>query len=290
MGSAPLPQAIPSSYQWGGLFDFIRRKGANSGSFDGADQLKIVRAVSSIAYSKYMWPFTMATTSLGQIQCINGQQDYPQPSNLYRLSRAWFYVPNDYTVSNDYGPYDDPSPQAADALALSEAYIASQANGGGSPAGITWPPDGSLNVVKRLPLNLIYGSYTSIRAICQQPNQNVLRLEAATAVSASRPFSLELEFQLARPAISSLTEACWFPDDYVRMAEEGILYYLYKYTNDSRAGSVSWVNGTPAYSGQLASWMESMASAAAQDREGSVDTISPSESLGASYGTTGWWF
>lgn len=285
------PQSIASSYTWGQRLDFIRRKGADSVSLSAPDQLMIVRDVSSFTYRAFLWPFTMATTGLGQIPCVNLVQDYAQPADLYRLSRAFFYVPN-VNLGVDYGtvpPYDDPSLLALETAIISAAYVGAQ--GGGSPAATIWPLDGSLNLVKRLPMNLLPYPYTAIRSICQQPNQPLLRLDAATAVSLSLPYSLELEYQPIRPPVQSLDEYCWFPDDYTAIAEEGLLYYLYKYNNDPRAGSASYSQGGQvAYSGQLAVWMGAIESAAAAERAGSVNSFTPSDSLGADYSTYPGWF
>ena len=43
----PLPQAAPSSYTWGQLFDFTRRQGAASVNASPDDSLLICRAVSA---------------------------------------------------------------------------------------------------------------------------------------------------------------------------------------------------------------------------------------------------
>lgn len=280
----PPPQFQPSSYSWGGLIDLMRRQGAASLNISGSDQLQIAQAVSAYAYTKYLWPFTLATTPLGSIPCVNKVQDYSSPTDLRVLSRAWLYVPtviyDGGTGDNTVPPYDDPSALALQAAILSAAYVGST-TGGGTPAATIWPQSGSLDVVKRLPPNLYLYAYTQIQAITQQPNNGLLRLSGATSVSSNQPYSLELEYQILRPKVNALTELCWFPDDYVSIAWEGILYFLYKFNNDLRAGTVAFqVGRPPAYSGQYAVWMAAMESAAAADREGSVDNITPSDSLG----------
>ena len=292
----PLPQVSPSSYTWADLFDMQRRLGAASVNVLPQDILQITRTVSAKAYTYALWPFTLKTTALGSIQCINGQQDYPQPSDLSRLSRAWLYIPTQngasgpLNASNTVPPYDDPSVLALDVAEASALYTQSLAPTG-YPAGLIWPPDGSLNLVKRLPVNLYQRGYTAQTAITQQPNQNLLRLSSATYVPVNQPYSLELEYQPSRPPVNAMTENCWFPDDYLSMGQAGILYYLMYFNNDPRAGTSSFQsNGTIAYSGQLAVWMGSMEAAAAAERAGSVDTIVPSSSLGAdTYNSWGTW-
>lgn len=287
------PQTIPSSYNWGQLFDLQRRLGAASVATSAADQLQICQSVSSLAYSWYPWIFTLAQSPLGSIQAVNMVQDYPMPSDLYRLTRAWFYVPNGLVIDGSgdgtIPPYDDPSQFALVAAELSAAYVGT--TGGGSPAATIWPSSGSFDIATRLAPNLYPRAYTQIRSICKQPNQALLRLDSALAVSSSCPFSLELEYQPVRHPVNALTEPCWFPDDYMRIAQEGILYWLYRFNNDPRTGSVAYSQGgVPTYSGQLAVWYAAMNSAAQADREGSVNFITPTGSLGSDYGNTGGWW
>ena len=287
-----MAQTIISSYTWGQLFDFLRRKAADAVSMSDPDKLLLARTVSAFLYSKLNWPFTLVTTTLGQIPAVNLLQDYPQPADLYRLSRAWFYVPLALNANNggNLPPYSDPSQVAYNAAAASAAYVG-VVGSSGSVAALTYPLSGSLDVVKRLPVNLLMGSYTSIQAITQQPNAALLRLDAATAVNLNQPYSLELEYQPVLKPLADLSSPLWFPDDYIAMAEEGILYYLYKYNNDQRAGTASFSPGAQvAYSSQYATWMAAIEAAASAERSGSVIAFSPSGSLGSGYGGSYGWF
>ena len=286
-------QSIPSTYAWGPLFDMQRRLGAASVSTTANDQLQIVRSVSEHAYSYFPWSFTLVQSPLGSIQAQNMVQDYLAPDDLYRLTRAWFYVRTQVSsgayATGTVPPYDDPSYAAYQAAVISANYVGSEASGG-TPIAYIWPPSGSLNIVKRLAPRLYPVSYPSVRSVTQQPNQKIIRLDSAVAVSSSQPFSLELEYQPFRSPINAMTEMCWFPDAYVSMAQEGILYYLYRYNNDPRAGQASYSSsGDVAYSGQLATWMAALRSAAIAEREGTVDTISPVSSLGSDSYSENWW-
>lgn len=288
------PQSQPSIYQWGQLIDYVRRTRANSVAVSPSDQLMIARKVSAFAYDVYPWPFTLETTTIGQIPCMNLVQDYAQPDDVYRLTRAWFNIPN-FNQGANYGtvpPYDDPSNEALIAAEASATYVGSIGGGGGAPAAYTWPTSGSFDVVKRLGVNLSPMAYTGIRAICQMPNTPVVRLDAATAVSDSLRYSLELEYQPIRAAVNSLTEQCWFPDSYLSIATEGIAYELYTANNDPRAGGTSYSgNGNVNYNGQLAAWMAALSAAAGAEREGSVNNIIPGSPIGNSgFGGAYSWF
>ena len=299
MASAPVPspqpavdptQTIASSYTWGGVFDFARRQYAASAAYSATDQLFIIRKVSAFAYRYVPYPFTLVQTTPNSIPCVQGVQDYPQPPNLYRLTRAWFYVPTVTPIGANFGtvpPYDDPS-VAADFYATASAQYVGALNPSGGPAALIYPPSGSLIIEKRLAPSLIPRAYTQIQAITQQPNQGLIRLDSATAVSPSQPYSLELEFQPIRPPVSALTEPLWFPDDYLAVGMEGIVYELYRSTNDPRAGQQTFAaDGSIQYSGQLAVWMGALQSAAAAEREGAVDQLVPDAGLGAGGGSWG---
>lgn len=283
----------PSSFTWQQRFDLVRRQGAQSVQVSPADALIICRSVSSRFYTYAPWQFTLLQSEPDSIPCRNMAQDYPGPNDIYRLTRAWFYVPTAWAGSNaNYAntlpPFDDPSQQAYNSAQASAAFIAAMQQGGGTPVATIWPP-GGFTVVKRLPINLYPYSYTSIHSICQMPNGQLLRLSGATAVSDTQPFELQVEYQPMLPPMTSLGVSCWFPDDYAQVADEGLLYWLYKFNNDNRAGTAV-VSGTQrSYSGQLAVWMAALEAAASAERAGSVDTFLPESSLGAdTYGGTPW--
>jgi hypothetical protein len=99
-----------------------------------------------------------------------------------------------------------------------------------------------------------------------------------------------VEYQPLLTPMTDLGQPCWFPDDYANVADEGLLYWLYKYNNDPRAGSAVHSGTQYSYSGQLAVWMAAMDAAASAEREGSIDVFTPTESLGADTYQGGPWF
>jgi hypothetical protein len=154
-----------------------------------------------------------------------------------------------------------------------------------SPAFFFYP----LDVVKTLDNNLYPTTAQKITQITQIGNSGEWRLSRATYVPADQPFELFGQYQPFAPKIEDLGKQLWMPENYTNLAEAGILYYLYKTNADARAGAASFQGGRMVSSGQLAVWMGEVEAAAEEEREGSVDTFSPTESLGADTSGQGIW-
>lgn len=274
-----------SSYTWSQLFDMVRRLGASSVQTSSADALLICQMVSAQMYSAYPWQFTLTTTTSGQIPCQNGVQDYAQPDNCYRLVKAWLRMNQPAgLITSNVPPPNDPNYAALVAAAESQAYV------GANLPGYVAAQIRDLDVVKNLSVDLNPYSWVAIRQITQLGNSSVWRLTGATYVPVNQPFEIAAQYQPNAPTFSDLGAKPWFPDSYFNMATAGILYYLYKFNDDERAGTASTQNGSTAYSGQLAEWRSEMRSAAEAEREGSVDNFSPVDSLGSDSGFGGYWW
>lgn len=236
------------------------------------DMLIICQLVSSRIYTSHTWQFTLTTTP--EIPCVNGQQSYPMPSDCYRLVKAWLRYPQPVAgSSNTVPPYDDPAYIAYVAALLSQTYVQSQDLLVDSPAFYFYP----LDVVKTLDNNLYPVSAMRQRAIQQVGNAGQFRLSGSTYVPGDQPYSLFCQYQPFAPKVIDAGKMPWFPDEYMNLAQSGILYYLYTANNDPRAGAASFQGGRMVYSGQLAVWMSEIESAAEEEREGSVDTFVPED-------------
>jgi hypothetical protein len=269
---------------WQQVFDFTRRQGAGSVQVSQSDILIICQLVSSRIWTAHPWQFTLTTTA--GIPAVNGQQNYPMPSDCYRLVKAWLRYPQPVVgSSNTVPPFDDPAYLAYQAALASQTYVQGQDLKIDSPAFFFYP----LDVVKTLDNNLYPNTAQKIHQITQIGNSGEWRLSQATYVPADQPFELFGQYQPFSPKIIDLGKLLWMPDNYSNLAEAGILYYLYKANNDPRAGAASFQNGRMVYSGQLAVWMGEIEMAAEQEREGSVDTFSPEDSLGSNLAAQGIW-
>lgn len=282
--SAPVGIYNPATMNWQKIFDFTRRQGASSVQVSQSDIIIICQLVSSRIWTAHPWQFTLTTTP--GIQAVNGQQNYPMPSDCYRLVKAWLRYPQPIAgSSNTVPPFDDPAYWALQAAILSQTYVKGQDVMIDSPAFFFYP----LDVVKTLDNNLYPSTAQRIRQITQIGNSGTWRLSRATYVPADQPFELFGQYQPFAPNVIDLGKYPWFPDEYMSIAQAGILFYLMQANNDPRAGSVSYQGGRMVYSGQLAVWMGEIESAAEEEREGSVDTFSPEEGLGSDIVGQGIW-
>jgi hypothetical protein len=282
--SAPVGIYNPSSDNWQDIFDFTRRQGASSVQVSPKDALRICQLVSSRIWTAHWWEFTLTTTP--PIPAVNGRQNYPMPSDCYRLVKAWLRYPQPIAgSSNTVPPFDDPSFFALQAAIASQTFVQGQDVIVDTPAFFFYP----LDVVKTLDNNLYPNTAQQIRQITQIGNSGEWRLSRATYVPADQPFQLFGQYQPFAPKIVDLGKLLWMPENYTNLAQAGILYYLYQANNDTRAGAASFQNGRMVYSGQLAVWMSEIESAAEEEREGSVDTFTPEDSLGAETCGQGIW-
>src|SRR3569833_478009 len=282
--SAPAGIYNPASMNWGELFDFTRRQMAASVQVSDKDKLFICQLVSARIWTSHPWQFTLTTTP--PIDCENGRQNYPMPSDCYRLVKAWLIYPQPIAgSSNTVPPYDDPSYVALQAAIASQTYVQGQDVIVDTPSFFYYP----LEVVKTLDNNLYPNTAFRIKAITQIGNSGTWRLSSAAYVPADQPFALFGQYQPFSPKIIDIGKLPFFPDDYLHLGQAGIEYYLRKANNDPGAGAASYQGGRMAYNGQLAVWMSEIENAAEQEREGSIDSFSPDDQLGAETSDAGVW-
>ena len=215
-----------------------RITGDKKGQFGNAD-IDIVQMVSSAMYRFYPWRFTLTNTPPGAIPLVDGQQDYPAPTDMYRPVR--FSIWRTDITPNQVLDYD---------------------------------------VAKTLTVDLNPKSYNNVQAISYEPDLGVIRLDSAISAPSPSTFELRAQYQPFLNPILSLDQAPWFPDEYVQIAHDGILYKLWGLDEDPRAGSASYSDGRASYSGQLAVFMGGLKAMASDEDAGSVDTIYPGDPIG----------
>lgn len=230
---------VTSSYSWAQLVELTRQLGVKRVNLGNNDVL-LAQMVSSQIYTFYPWQFSLTDTIPGQIPCINGIQDYPRPQDCYRLVRGWLTVTAPASVPQD---------------------------------------DRDLDVCKTLNVNMFPQAYTSIRSIAEFRSTGLWRLETAINVPTNFPIEIRAQYQPIVATLQDLSTPAWFPDEYINMAMDGLLYWLYKFAEDDRAGTMTYTNGTKIYTGQLGIFMGKMEAAAADEQAGAVSTVFPTESL-----------
>jgi len=140
----------------------------------------------------------------------------------------------------------------------------------------------TLNVDDQLATDLYPRSYSAIRACCIQQGIGKLRLEAAINVPTGMLLEIRYDYQINPTKITNLGQDCWFDDKWRRVADEGLLYWGYKLSDDPRAGSAQFnaVSGSFVYSGQLATYKAALQEMKIATDFGSTELVFPDSGMG----------
>jgi hypothetical protein len=199
--------------------------------------------VSSDMYIEYPWKETVTTTSTAPalIPLVDGQQDYS------------------VTAPN-----------------ISRILSVSLWNTSTTPSTVR-----DLDLVDDLSVDLVPKAFEMIRAVALQKGTGLLRLDSAVRVPIGMLMDLRYDYQLDPTKVVSLNQDCWFHDKYAFVALEGLLYYVYKLSDDNRAGSVTTDGeGRQTYTGQLAGWKAALNRMKMAEDYGTTDAVFPGEPMG----------
>src|SRR6266404_1575523 len=231
------------TYKWS---DFVTAASAllkGVGQF-ASQAVQYCDAVSSDMYLEYPWKETITTTSTapGLTPLLNGIQDY--------------------------------SPSAPNIFRLLNAAIWNTTS---VPATVQ-----DLNVVDQLAVNLFQQSYTTIRDISLQQGVGKLRLEAAVNVPTGMLLEVRYDYQINPTKITSTSQDCWFDDKYAQVAIEGLTYWGYKLSDDTRAGNVQTdaTGRVIGYSGQIAIYKAALFRMKSAEDFGSTELVFPDQGMG----------
>ena len=141
-----------------------------------------------------------------------------------------------------------------------------------------------LDVQQSLAVDLVTRSPYAIRAVAHQPETGGLRLEAAVQVASGTTWEIRGTYQTHASKVTSLASGLWFHDEHFMVAVEGMLYWMYRLADDSRAGSavIDKQSGRVTYSGQLAVFHSAIDKMWAAEELQGTESITPEVSLGAS--------
>lgn len=234
--------SLTSTFTWSRIFEMARNTGDKKGQFGNSD-VDIVQMVSTAMYRFYPWRFTLTNTPA-----------IAPPGTIPLVDQQ-----QDYAAPSDL-------------YRLIRASI--------------WRTDVTPNQVldydpvKTLTVDLNAKSYNNMQAISYEPDLKVIRLDSAISAPSPSTFELRVQYQPFLDPVLSLDQAPWFPDEYVQIAHDGILYKLWGLDEDPRAGSASYSDGRASYSGQLAVFMGGMQAMAMDEDAGAVDTMYPADPIG----------
>jgi hypothetical protein len=233
-----------SSFTWLEIGELARNQGAKKIQV-GTSDVKLAQFTQSRMYTYYPWRFSLVETAYGQIPLIQGVQDYPAPSNMYRLTRAWITVTYPGSVDQNY----------------------------------------ELNVVDVLTPDLNPTGFYGNGEATFMKNFGIIRMaNAVQNLNQPNPAYLNLEYQPIIPKITDMGMNLCFPDEYSQIAVEGYLYWLYKFGDDERAGTMVKEGNNIEYTGQLAIFESQLFQMAGTERAPQVSTMFPSDTMG-----TRWW-
>jgi hypothetical protein len=228
-----------SSFTWNTVMETARNLGAKKIQLGNMDVV-IAQFVAARMYTYHPWQFSLIQ-QVQTVPLVAGQQDYPAPNDMYRLTQAWVEVDYPGSVNQNY----------------------------------------NLNVVNNLTPDLNPTGFYGNGSVMYMSNFGILRLaNAAQVINQPGPAYLDFEYQPQAVKVTDMGQYLPFPDEYAQIAVEGCLYWLYKFGDDERAGTMVKQGNNIEYTGQQAIFEGQLMQMAGTDRAGDVDTIFPSETLG----------
>ena len=257
------PPSFTSSYDWNQVIEFARNLGAKKVQI-GAYDVRIAQMVQSAMYNYRLWQFSLVSVPYGSLPLVQGQQDYPAPAELYRLNRAWVTITYPTADGTPYNP--------------------ANTGNGGSPDQ-NWELDVVANLTQDLnPL----GSTATDQPVISS-NIGVIRLQNAVQNwnQPPNPAYLGLEYQPSIPKITDCGMPLCFPDRYFEAAVQGVLYWLYQFGDNERAGTTTKQGNIVEDTGQLAKFKAELALIAADEEGSNVSPSSLRTRLGSHGGENG---
>lgn len=138
-----------------------------------------------------------------------------------------------------------------------------------------------LDVVDDNAVDLVPRSYVDIRSVSQQAGEGTLRLEGTCQVGVGVTLELRGTYQLNPVKIVDLGQELWFKDQYAQVALEGLMYWVYKLSDDARSGTAATDGqGRTTYTGQLAVYKAALQRMKNAEDWGASQGLFPAETMG----------
>lgn len=198
--------------------------------------------VSQDMYIEYPWKQTITNTAAGTIPLIDSTQDY--------------------TCS------------APNIMRPLKAWL--------ERTDVTPHENRDLDLRDDLSVDMYPRSYISIRAVSLQQSLGLFRLESAVQIPTGVRIELHVDYQINPIKVTSLNDPLWFDDRYAVVALEGLLYWVYKLADDSRAGSAQTdpTGRSTGYGGQLGIYKAALNRMKSAEDYGALDSVFPGEPMG----------
>lgn len=243
-----------STITWNEVLELARNLGAKKIQI-GADDKKVCQLVAARMYTYRPWSFHCINAPINSTLLVTGTQDYPAPSDMYDLTQCWITVTYPQSNGQPYDPFNTGL--------------------GGSP-----DQDYNLEVVKNITPDKNPLGYFGNGIATFINRYGVIRLGNALQLPTQGPCYLNMTYQPIMEKVTDTSMPLPFPDSHVQTAVEGCLYWLYKFGDDDRAGTVIKQGNAIEYTGQLGAFEAMLFQAAQDDQASEVDNFFPSDPIG----------
>lgn len=207
--------------------------------------------VSQDMYTEYPWKQTITNTASGKIPLIDSQQDYSVEAPNIMRPVKAWF-------------------RRTDVLPIQTRDI---------------------EIKKDLSVDLTPRSWQSIRVVSLQESIGLFRLESAVQIASGTQIELCFDYQANPVKVDDLQQIIWFDDRYSVVAFEGLLYWIYKLGDDSRAGSAQTdaAGRVTGYTGQLGTYKAALNKMKTSEEYGFTENLFPSDVMGEGRDFTSFW-
>jgi hypothetical protein len=198
--------------------------------------------ISQEMYVEYPWKQTITNTANGMIPLIDSVQDYPVAA------------PNILRPLKAEIVRTDVTPQY----------------------------HRELSIVRDLGVDLYPRAFPGITQVSMQQAIGLFRLSSAVNVPTGMMLELRMDYQIDPIKITDLNQTIWFQDHYAVVALEGLLYWGYKFSDDTRVGSAQTdaFGRIIGYTGQMGTYKAALNRMKMAEDFGFTDSVFPSEPMG----------
>ena len=110
---------------------------------------------------------------------------------------------------------------------------------------------------------------------------NKIRLPAAISIPSGQTLTFSGEYKKNHVKLAATSATIVFPDHYIHVFIQGLIWYYYKFARDKRQGTLQIVDGRAVYTGALGEFHDALLWCAQQEGYGKGSTRFPDQPLGA---------
>lgn len=206
--------------------------------------------ISSDMYIEYPWKQTITNTASGKIPLLDSRQDY--------------------------------SAEAPNIMRPVKAWL--------KRTDIIPIQVRDIEVKKDISIDLTPRSWIAIRTVSLQQSIGLFRLDSAVQIPAGQQVELCFDYQANPVKVEGLSQIIWFDDRYAFVAMQGLLYWIYKLGDDTRAGGAQTdASGRiTGYTGQLGDYKAALNRMKSSEEYGFTENLYPSDAMGVGRDDNSW--